>query len=185
TYKNIEKNKFVVLNFVDDVFLYALASLKDSNHSRGERILSRDFYSHLLHNYSKEQTDNETANSVQIPYLKESWAIMLCQARDINQILKKDDFGKSKLMEINLTAIFCKKFKESFKLFNRAENLTLETIILSTRLNLAAVKKDERLVGAIKSKIEENLSNIKRFGKNISALKAIEHIENYIQRFEI
>ena len=39
TYKNIKKHKFVMLNFVDEVLPYALASLKDPNQSKGDRDL--------------------------------------------------------------------------------------------------------------------------------------------------
>jgi len=81
-------------------------------------------------------------------------------------------------MEINLTVISYEKFKESFKLYNRAENLTLETILLATKLNVAIEKKDKALIRTIKRKIEENVSDVRRFGKNVSALKAIEHIKD-------
>ncbi len=87
-------------------------------------------------------------------------------------------------MEINLTVISYEKFKESFKLYNRAENLTLETIVLATKLNVAIEKKDKALIRTIRGKIEENISDIKRFGKNLSALKAIEHIKDYIKGLE-
>jgi len=87
-------------------------------------------------------------------------------------------------MEINLTIISYEKFKESFKLYNRAENLTLETILLATKLNVAIEKKEKALIRTIKRKIEENINNIKRFGKNVSALKAIEHVKDYIKGLE-
>ena len=185
TYRNIEKCKLVVLNFVDDVYLYALASLKSSNLSKDSHFLSKDYYNHYPHNLSREHNDIGMGNPAQIPYIRQSWAIILCKAINFNQILKQDDFGESKLMEINLTALLCKKFKESSKLYNRAENLTLETIVLSTKLKVAVEKKNKALVEKIKGEIEDNLSKIQRFGKNISALKAVEHIERYIKRFEI
>jgi hypothetical protein len=189
TYKNIEKCKLVVLNFVDDVYLYAIASLKGSSQLKGERVFSIDYYNQFLLNLSDEYKDisnsNSVGDSVQIAYLKQSWAIIICKATNIYQISKNDDYSKSKIMEVNLTVISYEKFKESFKLFNRAENLTLETIILSTKLNVALEKKNDLLVDQIKCKIEENIANIKRFGKNFSALKAIEHIDSYIKRLEI
>ncbi len=77
------------------------------------------------------------------------------------------------------------KFKESFKLYNRAENLTLETIILATKLYVAKEKKDKTLFNKKKHKIEENINEVLRFGKNISALKAIEYIKNYVNSLRI
>ncbi|MHA2287968.1 MAG: hypothetical protein ACXABG_04195 [Promethearchaeota archaeon] len=87
-------------------------------------------------------------------------------------------------MEIDLTAISCEKLKESFKLFNRAENLVLETIILSTKLKVAIESDNETLIRTIKSKIEEKISQVKLFGKNASALKATEYIKGYIKGLE-
>lgn len=184
TYKNIEKYKIVVLNFVEDVFLYALASLKDFGRSNRSNVISKNYYSHFLHKDFEEYKHSKTEDSVQIPYLKQSWAIIVCQATTINQIVKNDEYGKSKLMEVDLTAISFEKFKESFKLYNRAENLTLETIVLSTKFKAAIKNNNKDLIKTIKNKIEENINHIKRIGKNLSALKAIEHIEGYIKGLE-
>ncbi|NVM19941.1 MAG: DUF447 family protein [Candidatus Lokiarchaeota archaeon] len=188
TYKNIENSKFVILNFVDDVYLYAVASLKGSNLSKNNRALSKENYSYYTLNINGEYRD--FANSItagisaQIPYLKQAWAIIACVARSKNQILKIDGYGKTELMEIDLSVIGYEKFRESFKLYNRAENVTLETIVLTSKLNFAIEKKDEALIKTLKGKIEENVSDVKRFGKNLSALKAIEHIESYIKGLE-
>ena len=96
-------------------------------------------------------------------------------------MVKKDDFGEFKLMELNLTVISSEKFRESFKLFNRAENITLETIVLATKLSIATAKKEKTLTRKIKDRIEENINDVKKFGINKSALKAIEHIEDYLK----
>ena len=176
TYKNIEKSKILVLNFVDDVYLYALASLKGSNLSKSERALLEEYYGYYTLNINSEYK-----KPTQIPYLKQAWAIIVCSATNITQFLKKDDFGEFKLMEIDLTVISLQKFRESFKLFNRAENITLETIVLATKLNAAIDKKDVALISKIKGRIEENIKEVKRFGINKSALKAIECIEGYIK----
>ncbi len=179
TYKNIENSKIIVLNFVDEVYLYALASLKGSDLSKSDKALSEEYYGYYTLNINSEQK-----NPIHIPYLKQAWAIIACKATNINQFLKKDDFGEFMLMEINLTVISYEKFRESFKLFNRAENLTLETIVLATKLNIAIDKKDKALFGKIEGKIEEYISDVKRFGYNESALKAIEHIEGYLKRLK-
>ncbi|MHA2287969.1 MAG: DUF447 domain-containing protein [Promethearchaeota archaeon] len=93
TYKNIERYKIVVLNFVDDIYLYALASLKGSSQSKSSKVISKDYYGHYLLKKSEEYKHISLRDSVQIPYLKQSWAIIVCQATNINQIMKKDDIG--------------------------------------------------------------------------------------------
>lgn len=188
TYNNIESSKFIVLNFVDDVYLYAISSLKGSNLSKSDRALSEDYYNYLTLNVNDEYKDFakkiSSTNSIQLPYLKHAWAIVPCVATNKTQIQKFDSIGKAELTEINLTVISCEKFKQSFKLYNRAENIALETIILATKLNVAMEKKDETLIRTIKNKIEENTSEINRFGKNMSAIKAIEYIQDYIRGLE-
>lgn len=188
TYKNIESSKFLILNFIDDVYLYALTSLKGSNITKSVGALSEKYYSYYTLGVKDEYKDFAkriaSTDSIQLPYLKQAWAIIICVATNKNQILRKDDYGKLKLMEINLTVISYQKFKESFKLYNRAENITLETILLATKLNVAIEKKENALIRTIKHKIEENISDIKRFGTNVSALKAIEHVKNYIKGLE-
>ena len=62
--------------------------------------------------------------------------------------------------------------------------IALETIILATKLNVAKEKKDNTLIRTIKNKIKENVIEINRFGKNLSALKTIEYIQNYIRGLE-
>lgn len=186
TYKNLDSIKLIILNFVDDIFLYAITSLKGIDISNSIETSSEQYYNYFpfdMKNEYKEIFKRFTqSDSIQLPYLKQAWAIIACVVTNKNLILKQDNFGKSELMEINLSVISYEKFKESFKLFNRAENLTLETIVLATKLNIATEKKDKTLIRTIKRKIEENISEIRRFGKNESAIKAIEHVKNYINR---
>lgn len=188
TYKNIEKSKFIILNFVDDVYLYALASLKGSNLSKSYKGLSEDYYNFLTLRVNKEYMDFahkiSSSDSIRLPYLKNAWAIVVCVATNETQVQKLDNFGKIELMALNLAVISYEKFKESFKLYNRAENLALETIILATKLRVAGEKKDETLIRTIKNKIDENYNEIYRFGKNLSALKTIEFIQDYIEELE-
>lgn len=185
TYKNIENNKFLVINLVDDVYLYAIASLKSYTFSKVNRGLTEDYYNYSTINVEDKYKDIvkkvTSINSNNIPYLKPAWAIIACVATNKVKIQKFDDLGKSEVVEITLKVIHYEKFRESYKLYNRAENLALESIILATKLYVAVEKKDDVLTGTIKNKIEENVSNIKRFGKNLSALKAIELVHNYIK----
>jgi hypothetical protein len=185
TYKNIENNKFLVINLVDDVYIYAIASLKSPTFSKVNRGLTEDYYNYSTINVEekyKEIVKKVTSiNFTHIPYLKQAWAIIFCVATNKIKIQKFDDLGKSEVIEINLKVIHYKQFRESYKLYNRAENLALETIILATKLNVAIEKRDDILVRTIKNKIEEKISSIKRFGENLSALKAIERVQNYIE----
>jgi len=188
TYKNIESSKFLIINFIDDVYLYALSSLKGSFASKSVGALSEKYYNYYTLGVNGEYKDYAkritSTDSIQLPYLKQAWAIIICIATDKKEILKEDDFGKVNLMEINLSIISYEKFKESFKLYNRAENLTLETILLATKLNVAIEKENKALIKTIKRKIEENFNEVKRFGRNVSALKAIEHIKDYLKGLE-
>jgi hypothetical protein len=188
TYKNLESSKFLIINLIDNVYLYALSSLKGTFASKSVGVLSEKYYNYYslgvndeYKNYAKRITSTD---SIKLPYLRQAWAIIICLATGKNEILREDDFGKLKLMEINLSVISYKKFRESFKLYNRAENLTLETIVLATKLNLAIEKKNKALIKTIKCKIEENFNEVKRFGRNVSAFKAIEHIKDYIKGLE-
>jgi hypothetical protein len=188
TYKNIVSNKILIINFVDDIYLYALTSLKDKNKSNEIRKLSEQFYNYntLATNAKgeyKEILNRFTlSDTVKLPYLKQAWAIITCVTTNKNKSLKRDDYGKSELMEINLEVISYEKFRESFKLYNRAENLALETIVLASKLRIAADKKDKALIRGVTSKIEDYSEEIRRFGKNENAIKAIEHVKNYIKR---
>ena len=150
--------------------------MKGSKTSKREGALSEEHY-----NYYTLKVNSEHENPAQIPYLKQAWAIIACSVTNIKQLVKKDDFGEFKLMELNLTVISSEKFRESFKLFNRAENITLETIVLATKLSIAIAKKEKTLTRKIKDRIEENINDVKKFGINKSALKAIEHIEDYLK----
>ena len=182
TYKNLRSNKFITLNFVDDIYLYALASLKDFKRSKNIKIFPEEFYDY----YKLENKENIRSNSemVSLPYIKQAWAMIACVSMDEEQIVKDDALGESKVIEFTLSIIFCGKFNDSFKIFNRAENLALETIILATKLKVAEEKKDKALVRKIEQKIEDYFDEIQRFGKNLSALKAVEHVKGYIKNLK-
>ncbi len=188
TYKNLDSTKLIILNFVDDIFLYAIASLK------GNYISNNIEAAELYYNYFPFEVKNEHKailkeispdNLIHLPYLNQAWAIISCVATNKNQTVKTDSLGQVELVEISLSVIFYEKFKESFKLYNRAENLVLETIILATKLYVAKEKKDKTLFNKIKHKIEDNINEVLRFGKNISALKAIEYVKDYVSMLRI
>ncbi len=182
TYKNLRSNKLITLNFVDDIYLYSLASLKDFKRSKNIKIFPEEFYDY----YKLENKENIHLNSeiVSLPYIKQAWAMIACVSMGEEQIAKDDNLGESKVIEFTLSIISCDKFNDSFKIFNRAENLALETIILATKLKVAEEKKDKALVQKIEQKIEDYFAEIQRFGKNISALKAVEHVKAYIKNLK-
>jgi len=184
TYKNLNSTKLIVLNFVDDILPYAIASLKSNDISSSiETLPEQDYKLHPFNVKNEHKTIPKGIvknNKIHLPYLNQAWAIISCVATNKNQTVKIDNLGQVELVEIYLSVIFYKKFKESFKLYNRAENLALETIILDTKLYAAKEKKDKTLFNKIKHKIEENFNEVLRFGKNQSALKAIEYVKDYV-----
>ena len=188
TYKNLRSNKLITLNFVDDIYLYALASLKDLKRSKNIKIFPEEFYDfYKIKNKEimKEVFKNHSYSEiVLLPYIKQAWAMIACVAIGEEQTVKDDELGESKVIEFTLSIVSCDKFNESFKIFNRAENLALETIILATKLKVAEEKKDKALVQKIEQKIEDFISEIQRFGKNISVLKVVEHVKDYIKNLK-
>ncbi|TKJ24635.1 MAG: hypothetical protein CEE42_10005 [Promethearchaeota archaeon Loki_b31] len=187
TYENLRSNKLITLNFVDDIYLYALASLKDLKRSKNIKIFPEEFYDYYKIKNKKIKevfTNHSNSEMVSLPYIKKAWAMIACVAMGEEQIVKNDDLGELRVIEFTLSILSCDKFKESFKIFNRAENIALETIILATKLKVAEEKKDKALVQKIEQKIEESFAEIQRFGKNLSALKAVEHVKDYIKNLK-
>jgi len=189
TYKNLDSTKLIILNFVDDIFLYAITSLKGNSISNSVETSSEQYYNYFPFDVKNEHKAIFKGmiqdNYIHLPYLNQAWAIISCVATNKNQTVKTDSLGQVELVEISLSVIYYEKFKESFKLYNRAENLTLETIILATKLYVAKEKKDKTLFNKIKHKIEEDISEVLRFGKNVSALKAIEYVKDYVSSLRI
>ena len=105
---------------------------------------------------------------------------MTCIIAEENQAIKKDALGEPTISEFKLHVISWDKLKDSFNLFNRAENLALEAIILATRLKIARDKNEKSLMDTIQGKINDNIANIERFGKNENALRAIDLVLKYI-----
>ena len=93
---------------------------------------------------------------------------------------KIDDLGEYIMPVFKLDVIFTEKLRETQKLFNRAENLALEAIILATRLKIARENQNQALFSKIHEKIKDFVENTKRFGKNERALKTIYLVDKYI-----
>ncbi|MFW9821455.1 MAG: DUF447 domain-containing protein [Candidatus Thorarchaeota archaeon] len=170
TYQNLKENSIITLNFVDDVYLYALAALKHPNSQIGLEEFPLEYYEfqHLKSLY------------MDIPYIKNSWGILTCKVSKIFQEIKRDDFGEIMVPVFRLEVISSELFKRSYKLFNRAESLALEIIILATRLNIAKSNKNEQLVSKICDRIRVHFNDVRRFGKNERALMTLELVTKYI-----
>ena len=66
--------------------------------------------------------------------MKNSWGVVFCILYNEREVNSKDTLGRIIASEFQFKVLETKKLKESFKIFNRAENLVLEVIILATRI---------------------------------------------------
>ncbi len=170
TYKNLKKSNIIAINFVDNVYLYALAALKEKDSPIGLTEFPLEFYEFK---YLEKR-------AMDVPYIKTAWGILICEVSQEFEKAKQNGFGEVIIPVFKLNIIFHQKFHESYKFFNRAENLALEAIILATRLKIAKQRNDQKLFYKIHEGILDHKGNIERFGKNEDALKAIELLSNYV-----
>ena len=171
TLKNLKENGYIVINFVNDVYLYALAALKEKKSLIGIKEFPTKYYEY----YKIPKSENGL-----IPYINKAWLFLFGKAVEENQIIKKTSLGEIKISEFAINIIEFKKLKDSFKFFNRAENLALEIIVLATRLKIAKEKNEHALFNEIHNKLIDHMESIKRFGKNKRALKTMDLVSNYI-----
>lgn len=179
TLENIRANGLITINFVDNVYLYALAALKDQENTQGIIKFSDKYYNSLEIDIPAE----ENSDSVRLfmPYIMKSWGALFCKVVEGNQIIKKDRMGKTEVVEFLLEIIHFNKIKETFKLFNRAENLALEALILATKLPVAHENNQKEEIMAIKINIDDYIDTIERFGRNKKAINTIRVIQNFIK----
>ena len=180
TFRNLKHNGFVSINFVSNIYLYAIAALKDKDILINLTEFPKEFY-----DYKNVELTVEFFSDLRetlMPYISKAWGVLFCKAIEENQVLKKDGLGEVQIIEFKLKVISFDKFKESFKLFNRAENLSLETIVLATRLKIARERKNKKLFDSILQKIQDNIRDMERFGGNKNAIKSLELIKKYICR---
>ncbi len=175
TYKNLKEYSTIAINFVDDVYLYALAALKEPESPIDLTGFPSKYYDfkHL------------ESRAMDVPYIKKAWGILIGEVSQEFQKTKTDDLGEIIIPIFKLDVIFTEKLQETHKLFNRAENLALEVVILATRLKIASDNQNQALFFKINKKIKGFIDNIERFGYNKRALKAIELVNNYITKLEI
>jgi hypothetical protein len=172
TYKNLKNYSIITINFVDNVYLYALAALKEPNSPIGLINFPSKYYSFKY----------LESLAMEVPFITKSWGIMVGKVSHEFQKTKKDDLGEVMIPVFKLDIIFSERFQESKKLINRAENLALETIILATRLKIAKQNQNKTQFMKIHNKILDHIENIKGFGKNKNALKTIDLIINYTRK---
>ena len=172
TYQNLKSNSVITLNFIDDVYLYALAALKDPKSPIGLVEFPFEYYEFKYLEFL----------SMDVPYIKNSWAILTCKVFKEFQEIKIDDLGEIMVPRFSLDVISSELFQASHKLFNRAENLALEVIISTTRLKIAKDNGNKPLFSKILNKIRETIKDINRFGKNEKAIKTVELINDYISK---
>ena len=171
TYRNIKTNNVVAFNLIEDIYQFALASLKNTNDIDLKGIPDNQFLY-----YSLKDDDH----IFEIPYLKNSWGVIFCNLSHEREINNKDSLGQIIASEFKFIVLDTKKLKESFKTFNRAENLALEVIILATRIKVAKENKNEIIYSMINEKIQNNLTIIEKLSKSEKIFKTINLVKKFI-----
>ena len=174
TYKNLKQYSTIAINFVDDIYLYALAALKEPN----SQINLTEFPSKYFDFKYLE------SRSMDVPYIKKAWGILIGEVSHEFQKTKTDDLGEIIVPIFKLDVVFTEKFLNTHKLFNRTENLVLEVVILATRLKIARDNQNHTQLIKLNEKIEEYIDDIERFGYNKRALKTIELVKNEFYYYE-
>ena len=184
TFQNLKSNGYFCINFIENVYLYTLAALKSTDSNKKQSILE-EYYDYfdisrikIIKNDFQHYFD---VKKKEIPFINQSWALIICKVNYEKIILSKNELGDINLSKFELDIITHKKYRESYKLFNRAENLILETIILATRLKIAKNKDNKELVSAIYKDILKNKEKIERFSVNKDVIKSLESIERFVQ----
>ena len=172
THHNIKNNKVLSFNLIENVYQFALSSLK--NESNGDlRGIPIDQF--LYQNLTSR------GQRFEIPYLKNAYGVIFCELLNEREIKNKDHLGKIDACEFQFKVIETRKLMESFKIFNRAENLALEVIILATRMKVAKENNNHIIYSEIHNKIQDYIKTIKKLSKNESILKTIEHVRKYLK----
>jgi len=189
TFKNLKQYNIITLNLIEDVYLYALASLKDRGISRKLRKFPLDYYKNIDVFEDKELRQKidqlTTLGEYKIPYVKDAWGILICKVINQRKKVKHNQVGEFKLTEFELEVLLEEKYRDSFKLFNRAENIALEMIILATRLKVAYDNEDKSLFSKIYDQILDYKTKLTRFSRNDSANNTLDLINKYIKKFKI
>ena len=171
TRQNIKKNKVIAFNLIEDVYQFALASLKIERNIDLKGIPDNQFVYFTLNNNDQP---------IKIPYLKNAWGVIFCNLYNEREVNSKDTLGRIIVSNFQFKVLETKKFKESFKIFNRAENLALEVIILTTRIKIAKENKNEKEYSKINEKIQNYIDLIGHLSSNEQISKTLKLVERFI-----
>ena len=81
TYKNLKENSIIAINFVDNIYLYALAALKETDSPIGLNEFPPEYYSFK---YLEDRL-------IDVPYIKNAWGILIGEISKELQKAKRDD----------------------------------------------------------------------------------------------
>ena len=112
--------------------------------------------------------------------MKNAWGVIFCNLYNEREVNSKDTLGRIIVSNFQFKVLETKKFKESFKIFNRAENLALEVIILTTRIKIAKENKNEKEYSKINEKIQNYIGLIENLSTNEQILKTVKLIKRFI-----
>ncbi len=184
TCKNIEETGLVCINFVDNIYLFALAALKEPKSTFAINYFPLEKYNYLnFEDFSELKgllNHFPKLDDLKYPIIDEAWGILICEKAKENLISKDNLLGRLKMKEFYFQIRFYKKMIDSHKLFNRCENLVLEMLILATRLKAAKKQENDNLSNEIHGKILDLIGTTTRFCKNQEAIKSIDLIKKYM-----
>jgi len=178
TFKNLKENGYLTINFVDNIYLYCLAALKEKESKLGIESFPKELYGYKELDIEKKGSSERY--KLLFPYIKSAWGVLIGETFIEQVKVKKDKLGETKLTEFKIKIFYCEKIKESYKLFNRAENLTLECIILATRINVAKQKDDRELLKNYLIQFNSMVETVMRISDLENIVKAIKLVEEYV-----
>jgi hypothetical protein len=143
TYNNLKKEDFFIINICSP-YLIAKAVLDDNGN-----------YGYL------------TYKNTTIPYLKESYKILLIKINNRKILKTKNEYGNSTLMIVEGNIILEKDLNPiETSPYNRADGLIVEIAVLYSRLNIVPNNKRKEL-----------MEEMKKYFKTIKKVGSKKHIE--------
>ena len=143
TYNNLKKEDFFIINICSP-YLIAKAVLDDNGN-----------YGYL------------TYKNITIPYLKESYKILLIKINNRKILKTKNEYGNSTLMIVEGNIILEKDLNPiETSPYNRADGLIVEIAVLYSRLNIVPNNKRKEL-----------MEEMKKYFKTIKKVGSKKHIE--------
>lgn len=201
THGILESMKQIAINFVEEIDIFAYAALKQYKEDlEGKEESKADIeedkkepeaplnvvqgfpVSHIsTHKFLTRPIPNAPYVEKILPYINKAWGVLFCKAIDEEVFYKRDEYGRTAYSEFILEVQAYNKIKDSYKIFNRAEHLVLEMIILATRLKIAKRRNDLSTFDENKKKIDEYMKIVSPFCQNKQALKAIDIVSEFVR----